>query len=88
MKGFGRGIIVLHGFSISSQYIDWCRKGADHDEEDTYEVDRVEPADEPTILGDDPALQDDGLMKEVQDRSFTCCLMKDGHQTWNWPPKD
>ena len=28
VKGFGRGIIALHGFPIFSQYIDWCRKGA------------------------------------------------------------
>ena len=74
VKGFGRGMIALHGFPISSQYIDWCRKGVDHDEEDTYEVDRVAPTDEPTVLGDDPALQDDGPIKKVQDKSITYCF--------------
>ena len=49
----------------------WYRKGADYAEEDTYDIYVDQPADEPTALGDDPAVQDDGPIKEVQERAFT-----------------
>ena len=39
-----------------------------------YEVHVDQSADESTALGDDPAVQDDGPIKEVQERSFTSCF--------------
>ena len=61
-------------FSLTSQYIDWCRTGDDAFEEDVNEVEKDQPDGEPTNLFDDPLFETNEPVHvdhQTHDKSFT-----------------
>lgn len=40
VNGFERGIFMSQGFSLTSQYVDWCRTRAHAVEDDDYKVEK------------------------------------------------